>query len=102
MTNLANLPIVNCLAVFSASVLGSPSAGQIFFQELSKYIPPFFMEYLCEHSSDPRCVLVRAIRETVVGVSQELVKKREESLRLGEHYDDALGLLGELPRYTLT
>lgn len=84
---------------FSASVLGSQSMQQIFLLEVSKYIPTRLLEYMLEHASNSRCMRVRGMRDTIVGVAKELVKDKEQDLLQGngDHDDDVLGLLGEAP-----
>ncbi|KAI6019151.1 cytochrome P450 [Pisolithus marmoratus] len=85
-----------------ASILGSPSPQHIFMLEILKYFPTWITEHLLEYSKDKRCMLVKGMRETIVGVAKELVKNRRDVYAEGstdEYGDvnqenkDALGLL---------
>ena len=89
------------LLFFSASVLGSQSMQQIFLLEISKYIPTRLLEYMLENASNSRCVRVRGMRDTIVGVVKELIKERAQDLLQGnsDHDDDVLSSLGKTPLY---
>lgn len=78
-----------------ASVLGSQSMQQIFLLEVSKYIPTRLLEYMLENASNSRCVRVRGMRDTIVGVVKDLIKERAQDLLQGngDHDDDVLSLL---------
>ncbi|KAL4062012.1 cytochrome P450 [Scleroderma citrinum] len=78
-----------------ASVLGSPSVEQIFLLEASKHIPTWLLEYMFEHTSNSRCVRVRQMRDTIIGVAKDLIRGKAEDLLQGDgdHDDDILGLL---------
>lgn len=85
-----------------ASILGSPPPQQIFMLEILKYLPTWMTEYVLERSKDKRCMLVKRMRKTVMGIGRELVRKRRDVYAVGginECKDvdgedkDALGLL---------
>ncbi|KAI6096139.1 cytochrome P450 [Pisolithus sp. B1] len=85
-----------------ATIFGSPSPQQIFTSEILKYLPTWMTERGLELSKDKKCMLVKGMRETVVSVARELVRRRRDEYAGGgmdEYKDvdgeneDALGLL---------
>ncbi|KAI6130620.1 cytochrome P450 [Pisolithus thermaeus] len=85
-----------------ATIFGSPSPQQIFISETLKYLPTWMTEHGFELSKDKECMLVKSMRETVVSVARELVRRRRDAYAGGgmdeykdveEENEDALGLL---------
>jgi hypothetical protein len=74
--------------------LGAPSAGQIFFQGISRYIPYRILEYLGETSKNPRILRIREAETLATSFAKEMVKDKAEILLQGKSSRDVFSLLG--------
>ncbi|EGO00621.1 hypothetical protein SERLA73DRAFT_178475 [Serpula lacrymans var. lacrymans S7.3] len=76
-----------------SDIFGLPSAQQIFFQSVSKYLPMRLLDYLGDHGSSPRIVRMRDMQSVATGVAKDLVKEKAETLLQGKNNRDVFGLL---------
>ncbi|KAG1751043.1 cytochrome P450 [Suillus lakei] len=74
-------------------VFGSPSDGQIFFQGISKYIPPQILKYFGEMGKNPRIARMRETGNIATSVAKELVQDKAEMLLQGKGSRDVFSLL---------
>ncbi|KAG1824493.1 cytochrome P450 [Suillus subaureus] len=72
---------------------GSPSDGEVLFQEISKYIPPQIMEYFVEKGKNPRVTRMRETGDLATSVAKQLVKDKAEMLLEGKGSRDVFSLL---------
>ena len=72
----------------------SLSDGQVFFQGISKYIPPQILQYLGETGNSPRLVRLREAGSIVTSVAKQLVAEKAEMLLEGKGSRDIFSLLG--------
>ncbi|KAJ8594234.1 cytochrome P450 [Rhizopogon salebrosus TDB-379] len=73
--------------------LGAPSAGQIFFQGISRYIPYRILEYLGETSKNPRILRIREAETLATSFAKQMVKDKAEILLQGKSSRDVFSLL---------
>ncbi|OJA08928.1 hypothetical protein AZE42_05320 [Rhizopogon vesiculosus] len=74
-------------------IFGSPSAKQIFFQELSGYLPYRVLEYFGETSKNPRMVRMREVGDIAGSVAKQMVKDKAGMLLQGKGSRDVFSLL---------
>ncbi|KIJ66116.1 hypothetical protein HYDPIDRAFT_110276 [Hydnomerulius pinastri MD-312] len=74
-------------------IFGSPSAGQIFFQGVSKYIPASVLEWMGNHGSNPRLQRMREIQKVATDVAREMVQEKAKTLLQGKGSRDVFSLL---------
>ncbi|KAG1737830.1 cytochrome P450 [Suillus paluster] len=72
---------------------GSQSDSQIFFQGVSKYIPPRVLEYFANTSKNPRVVRIRETGSVATSVAKQMVKDKAEMLLQGKGSRDVFSLL---------
>ncbi|KAJ8594235.1 cytochrome P450 [Rhizopogon salebrosus TDB-379] len=72
---------------------GSPSARQIFLQEISRYIPYRVHEYLGETSKNPRILRVREMKTVTTSFAKQMVKDKAKMLLQGKGSRDVFSLL---------
>ncbi|KAG1737832.1 cytochrome P450 [Suillus paluster] len=72
---------------------GSLSDSQIFFQGVSKYIPPRILKYLGDTSKNPRFVRMREASSVATSVAKQMVKDKAEMLLHGKGSRDIFSLL---------
>ncbi|KAF9222413.1 cytochrome P450 [Gyrodon lividus] len=74
-------------------IFGYPSARQIFFQGVSKYIPAKVLEWMSNYGSNPGFQRMRAMNKVATDVAKEMVQEKAESLLEGEGNKDVFSLL---------
>ncbi|OJA11405.1 hypothetical protein AZE42_12467 [Rhizopogon vesiculosus] len=74
-------------------IFGSPSSGQILFQEISKYIPYRILQFFGETSKSPRILRVRDIANLATSVTKQMVKDKAGMLFQGKGSRDVFSLL---------
>jgi len=79
---------------YRADSFGSLSGRQIFFQGISKYIPPPILRYLGDSGNGPRLMRVREARSIALSVAKEMVQEKGEMLLQGKGSRDLFSLLG--------
>jgi len=85
----------NFVIGYRADTFGSPSDGQIFFQAISKYIPPWILGYyLTDISKNPRLMRLREVSSVATSVAKQMVQEKAEMLLQGEGSRDVFSLLG--------
>jgi len=80
--------------VYRSDIFGCPSAQQIFIQAASKYFPPWILEWLTEHGSNPRLERARKLKKVVTEVAREIVQEKAETLLTGKGSRDIFSPLG--------
>jgi len=80
--------------VYRSDIFGCLSAQQIFIQAASKYFPPWILEWLTEHGSNPRLERARKLKKVVTEVAREMVQEKAEALLAGKGNRDIFSLLG--------
>lgn len=79
---------------FSCDIFGMPSTKQIFTQAASAFFPKWVLEYITDHSSNPRLARARDAKKTVTDIARELVQERSDELLQGKGNRDVFTLLG--------
>ncbi|KAF9234005.1 cytochrome P450 [Melanogaster broomeanus] len=74
-------------------VYGYPSVQQLFIQEVLMHIPAKVLEWIREHSSNPRLQRMRNLMNIVTDVAKEMVQEKAESLLQGTGSRDIFSLL---------
>ncbi|OAX35971.1 cytochrome P450 [Rhizopogon vinicolor AM-OR11-026] len=86
-------PLARAYSNMLTDVFGSPSNGQIVFQEVSRHIPFRILEYLMETSKSPRMQRVREVAVLATSLAKDMVKDKVELLLQGKSNRDVFSLL---------
>ncbi|KIJ16537.1 hypothetical protein PAXINDRAFT_46577, partial [Paxillus involutus ATCC 200175] len=65
-------------------IFGHPSAGQIFFQAVTAYLPTKALEWMCEYGSNAWLQRLRQMNKVGSDVAKELVQEKAGTLLQGK------------------